>query len=220
MRKIVIKIGLVTMLLILIVSTRKINAYTNTGHEDFVKIVAPASVKLLNQYTENEINKKIKNIPFSMFGWKTIYENYEVPITYDGKVIFARKNKTSQTIKIDYTLTEIETTTTSVSVKGSISTKISGKIKKINTDLSGEGKIEYENKNISEYEIGQKTTLSLIVKPNTSLSLITTGEAIITNGVSRYNFFGITFRKGGWERIDVVTMYYEFREDNLADFEN
>lgn len=213
-RKRIIGSILIVLLLVTLLNI-KVSAYTETGHEDFTNIDINPSVKLLVEYKDSEIDKLVDKMPWKFFGWSNSYINYEIKMKYDGKVIFARSNKTSQVVKIDYSLQEIQTTKTSVSVKGTVSTKISGKIKKINTDIIGNVEFESSRQESNEYEIGTKTVISMVVKPMTKLSLITTGDARLTNGVSKYSLFGFTTRKGGWERIDVETVYYEFREEQI-----
>lgn len=193
----------------------KFNAYTETGHEDFQKIEVEGIVKLLNEYTDSEINEKVKNIPFKLFGWSTVTINKNIPMKYDGKILFARSNKTSQAVKLEYVLKETEITETSVKIKGSVSAKITGQIKKIHTDITGNLSYERVREEVDEYEKETELSLNMQIKPNTKLILITTGEGVVTNGVSKLTLFGITVKKGGWERIDVQTVYFEFREEVL-----
>jgi hypothetical protein len=42
-----------------------------------------------------------------------------------------------------------------------------------------------------------------------------TGNAELSNGVSRYYFFGIQFKKGEWEYIDVIDECYELIEEKI-----
>lgn len=207
----------VLMLFIIVVScvSFKFNAYTETGHEDFQKIKVKGVVKLLNEYSNSEIDDEIKKLSFKLFGWSTNVINKNIPMEYDGKILFARSNKTTQTVKVEYVLKETEVTETSVKVKGSVSAKITGEFKKINTGVSGNLSYENVKEDINSYEKETELSLSMQIKPNTRLILITTGEGVITNGVSKYTIFGITIKKGGWERIDVETIYFEFREETL-----
>ena len=96
-----------------------------------------------------------------------------------------------------------------------MSAKITGTIKKIKTTLTGGigADIDYEdeNKNITEI----LTIIEMDIMPNKKVTMLTTGEAFITSGYSKYYLFGITIRKGLWETIETETVYYELREESV-----
>lgn len=190
------------------------SAYSITGHEDFKKITfVNSDSRLLVDYNANEIEEALNMIKSSLFGWSTIYFNINEEANYEGVVIFSRSNKSNEVVKFDYVLNKTEVTETSVTVKGAVSTKITGTIKKINMTVNGEG--EYIKENGNSYTSNEKTTLSFNVQPNKKLSLIVTGKCYVTTGVSKYRFLGITFKKGSWENIDVETIIYELREEDI-----
>lgn len=216
MKKSIIYAVLFLLVILLTYVSNEAYAYSETGHEDFKQIVfVDEECKLLKDYSESEINNAYKNITRKAFGWQTHYLNLEQKIYYDGITIFSRSNKTSTTIDLDYALKETEVTQTSVTVTGSVSTKISGTIKKINTTLTGTISGERETEDSTSYTTDAKTSISLVLLPKTRITMLLTGEAYLTTGVSRYTFFGIGFRKGVWENIVVDTMYYELREEVL-----
>jgi hypothetical protein len=41
------------------------------------------------------------------------------------------------------------------------------------------------------------------------------GDAKITNGVSKYYFLGICFKKGAFEIVEVTSTIYELIEENV-----
>lgn len=208
-------LSLFFLLGLLLINIEPVKAFTDTGHEDFPVISLPKSVKLLNEYSVVDLDKAYKKVKWNFFGWDTEYFHYEIPITYDGKDIFSRSNKTTQAIKVDYSVRGVEVTSSSVKVKGSVSSKITGKIKKISTDIVLEGDFAGERSESNEFEKETKTSFSMIINPFYKITLLTTGKARLTNGVSIYRFLGIPFSKGGWERIDVETIYYELREEKV-----
>ena len=66
----------VLMLFIIVVScvSFKFNAYTETGHEDFQKIKVKGVVKLLNEYSNSEIDDEIKKLSFKLSKLKKEFE--------------------------------------------------------------------------------------------------------------------------------------------------
>lgn len=204
---------LIGFICLCVCSSRITNAYSETGHEDFKKITLFSEAKLLKEIWNKDIDKKLDEIPWMFFGWGTKYFCLNEKIEFEGDIIFSRSNKTDQVVTIDYYIQEAETTETSVAVKGTVSTKITGKIKKINMDISGSGDLTISKTNTNSYESSTKTSFKIVMKPYTKVTLQIKGTGRLTNGVSKYRFLGIVFNKGAWERIDVETMYYELKEE-------
>ena len=202
--------GIFTLLLI----CKDVKAYSVTGHEDFKKITfVEEGSRLLNEYNRSEIEKSYDSMKPSVFGWQTVYYNINEEAYYEGVTIFSRSNKSNSAIEFDYILNETEVTEKSVTVKGTVSAKITGTIKKINMAFTGEG--QYSNTVDNSSSSSTKTTLKFNIQPNCRLSLIVTGQCYVTTGVSRYKFLGITFKKGSWENIEVETIIYELREEEI-----
>lgn len=203
-------VGIILMLIV----CNKVNAYSVTGHEDLKKITfVDDDIRLLNEYSKNEIDNTINSMKGKIFGWQTVYYNINEEAYYEGITIFSRSNKSNNVIDFDYVLNETEVIETSVTVKGSVSAKITGAIKKISMTFSGEG--EYSKETGNSLTSSSKTTLKFNILPNTRLSLVVTGQCYVTTGVSRYRFLGITFNKGAWENIEVETIIYELREEEI-----
>ena len=191
-------------------------AYNQTGHEDFTRIeFVSGEHRLLNDYTNAEINDLYRRVNRKAFGWVTHYLLMDEKVDYDGIVIFSRSNKTSKNMNFEYYLKNTTTVKTDVKMKGNVSAKVSGTIKKINTTLTGAIEGDYEKDSSTTDTVDSKTTINIVIYPKTKITMIQTGEAYITSGVSKHYFFGVSFRKGVWERIDVATMYYELREEVL-----
>lgn len=190
-------------------------AYSETGHEDFKKIVFVDEGKLIKDYSEKDIDEAFDEMSGKVFGWQTTYFNVDQKATYEGITVFARSNQTTKKYDFEYVLKETETTQTSVTIKGSVSVKITGTINKIKTGFTGTADVSGQHETKNTYTSDAKTTISLSILPNTKVSMIITGDAYVTNGISRYTFLGITFRKGTWERIETDTIYYEVREEKI-----
>lgn len=213
-KKVIIYFSLFGLLVVIMLVSNKVKAYSETGHEDFKKIIfVDSRCKLLNEYGSDEIDKSIKSLGTNVFGWRTRYFNLNQKAYYEGITIFSRSNKSSEAIKFDYVLNETQVTETSVTVKGSVSTKITGTVKKVALTFNGEG--EYIKEVGNSYTSSAKTSITFNINPNKKLSLVVSGECYVTTAVSRYKFLGITFKKGSWENIEVETIIYEIKEENI-----
>jgi hypothetical protein len=139
--------------------------------------------------------------------------NIKTDVEYIGETIFAKSNRSSQDIKIDYNLEEKTYAERSIRTTGSLSGNFGAKISKIDAKL--EAKAEHETKSTDAITRLEKTGFTIVVRPNHRLIFRVTGDALVTNGVSKFYIFGITFDKGCWEYIDCVTRYYELYEEEI-----
>lgn len=198
-----------------LIGISKVNAATITGHDDFLNIYFGNSERLINQYGEDEIKELAKNVKKKVFGWSTVHINYNNRVKYDGKIIFSKINKTDIPFYFEYKLKEEEISTRSVNVNGSVSAKITGTIQKIKTTLTGGlgADIDYDDQNKNTTEI--LTIIRMDIMPNKKVTMLTTGDAFVSSGYSKYYLFGITIRKGLWETIETETIYYELREETV-----
>ena len=198
-----------------IIGSNSVQAATATGHDDFLNIYFENDERLINQYSENEIEEISSNVKKKVFGWSTVYINYNARVKYDGKIIFSKINKTDIAFYFEYKVLEEEISTKSVNVNGSVSAKITGTIQKIKTTLTGGlgADVDYEDQNKNTTEL--LTIIKMEIMPNKKVTMLTTGDAFITSGYSKYYLFGITIRKGVWETIETETVYYELREESV-----
>ena len=195
------------------VFTLKVSASHKTGHDGFLDISFDGDGKLINQLTEDEIESLQKSVSRKFFGWQTNHLNYNREVTYDGKILFSKSNKTSVPFYFEYKLTEEEVRTRSVNVSGSVSAKITGTIEKIKTTITGNAgsDIDYETETVGTEKM--TTMIQMSIMPGKKITMITTGDAYLSSGYSIYYFFGIKMKKGLWETIEVETVYYELREE-------
>lgn len=195
--------------MILLLSLFVPSAQAATGHKGFSEIVLAEEGKLLAEITDAEIQAGYNALGRKFFGWKHYFFTYWEDATYKGEVIFAKSNRTGQPIEINYVLQEKEYTENSWKVKGSISGKVQGKIKKIDFALNADA--EGEKKDTESFTRFEETKFKILLEPNHRLVLQITGECTVTNGVSKHFLFGICSKKGVWEYVEVVTRYYELR---------
>ena len=212
MKKVIFSLFLLSVLFLTI--GKRLDAYSETGHSDFRKITfVDQSCKLLNSYSDKEIDGYYKKLSKKGFGWSTFYLNMEEEATYEGVIIFSRANSTSSPIAFDYSLKDVTFSEVSVTVTGSVSAKVSGTIKKVTlgANVDASRKKTTESSNTTE----TKTSINFKIQPGTKLTMLVTGICYVTTGVSEYRFFGARFRKGAWEKIDVDTIVYEVREEAI-----
>ncbi|HHZ18253.1 MAG TPA: hypothetical protein GX390_03085 [Acholeplasmataceae bacterium] len=208
------KKALIALFALIFIISPSLGAYSKTGHPDIVEITFKKKGKLLVDMTAKELETAYALTGKRAFwGWKHHFINIYSEADYVGEVIFARVNRTSDPIKFDYSIKETDYIERSVKTTGSISGSFGGKINKIDGKLQGEYKREVTKKTT-------KTTIediafSVVVKPYTRLTYRITGEALVTNGVSKYYVLGIMMKKGSWEYIDIITTFFELYEEPL-----
>lgn len=194
----------------------RLNAYTVTGHDAITSLTFfdEEENKLLVDMTSSEIEagyKKLGNNKF--FGWKDYFFIVKQEAVYIGEVIFARTNKTNQVIEIDYKVKEVQTESRSIKTTGSLNATFGAKLKKMDVNVKGNGEIVVTK--TKSYTFQEDVAFKLVIQPHYKVVFQVTGDALVTNGVSKYSAFGITFKKGSWECIDIVTKYYELYEEKL-----
>ncbi len=197
----------------------KVSAKTsirNTGHSDVIElgfVDEHLGYQILNQMSEQELNKAYKKVKRKAFGWNTATINYAVPIWYISDIIFSKSNNTNQIFEFTYNTKHSTTSELELSASGTIATKVSGKIKAISgsVNLDLEGEVAKVTKDYYE----EKTNFTVVLNPKRKISLLVRGDAHISTGVGKYFIFGVSMKKGTWEYIDFVTEYYEFLEEEL-----
>lgn len=190
------------------------NAYSPTGYDEYVSITFKDDGKLLIDLTSAEIKEAYEKLGRAKFwGWKHYYMNIKEEAVYIGETIFAKSNRSSQDLKIDYNLEEKTSAERTIRTTGSLSGNFGAKIGKINAELEAEA--EHETKSTDAITRQEKTGFTIVVRPNHRVVFRVTGDVLVTNGVSKYYIFGITFDKGCWEYIDCVTRYYELYEEEI-----
>lgn len=205
---------LIFCLLLILVNTISIKAYTKTGHEMFTEIEFVEEGTLLVNMTSKQIDQGYKDIGRGRFvGWKHHFFTVKKEATYIGEILFARSNRSREPIKIDYKLKDTQTNERSYTIGGSLSSKFKTNIKSIDMELSP--KIDGSIRDLTSNQKVEETSFTVTVMPNYKVVFRETGEALVTNGVSKFYILGITFNKGQWEYIDVVTRYYELYEEEL-----
>lgn len=186
--------------------------YTETGHDQFESFEIPNGRRILISYTNNELKRKYKEVPYGLFGNKYSYFDKYIPVEYTSTVIFSRSNKTRESYTFDYDLEEVNYSQVSVSVKGNINIEGVVKIKKVDVKGKGDLSVTYDEENYNK--VTESGSLKIVVHPNKKMTLRIVGEARITNGVSKYYFMGICFKKGAFEIVEIKSTIYELIEED------
>ena len=147
-----------------------------------------------------------------IFRNKEAYFDKYIPVKYTSTVIFSRSNKTRETYVFSYDLETVNYNKVSVSVKGNISAKGVFKLKK--AEITGSGDLTISHTSDSYNETTESGKMNVVIHPNKKVTLRIVGEARITNGVSKYYFLGICFKKGAFEIVEVTSIIYELKEED------
>ena len=186
--------------------------YTKTGYELYEEFEVPKGRRILISYTDSEIERKYKDVPKAIFGTQDAYFDKYIPVKYKSTVIFSRSNKTRETYVFTYDLKTVNQSKVTVSVKGNISAKVVGKIKKV--EMTGTGDLTINHSTETSVETSETEKMNVVIHPNKKVTLRIVGEAMITNGVSKYYLFGVCLKKGAFEIVEVTSIIYELLEED------
>lgn len=187
----------------------------NTGHSAFQDIEFNGSqAKLLidmTTYEKQKAHQKYKKWRF--FGWSVGVINKNADCRYTAETIFSKANSTSTPVTFNYEMVESSKIETSISASGAITSKAKGKIKAVEVGLDTTIRGEIGRKKTTTRS--EETKMSIVIFPNTKVTMKVTGNAELSNGVGSYYFLGICFKKGEWEYIDVIDECYELIEEKI-----
>lgn len=208
---------ILTFLFLMLASVVSLNAFIKTGHDEFQEIIFDdENVVLLVNMNKDEISKEYNRLNRKAFGWTTHYFNMNEHAEYVGNTLFSRSNRTGETIKISYKLTEEAFNSTVLKVSGGVDLKVTAQNKKKTITGTVNPSFSIGNTKTNSQSKEEVTEFKMDIAPYTRVSLRITGECYVTTAISKYFFFGIPLKKGEWERIDVETMYYELYEESIA----
>lgn len=213
--RVVIKILSLFIMTIMLFVSFKAYASNQTGHDEFDEILVRegSNAKLLVWTNKKDKEKALSKVKWKFFGLSTYNMNYREIVYYNARTIFSRSNLTSRSIEFNYNMSTGRTVTNSIGVSGNIDLKISGKIKAVT--LTGDAGFSTDwDKSVKETE-EEKINFSVTIPAKSKVSLIVKGTAELTNGAAKNYIFGIAFKKGHFEFIDVVTEYYELLEERI-----
>lgn len=207
------KIG--TVFLLVCIGIVGLGLDAKTGHKQFQEIIFMEEGELLRNIAQETLDAGYQKVDKRRFwGWNVHYFYINKEAEFVGEMVFARSNRTSVNMDFEYTLKEVSIKEKSLSVGGNLSIKTKGKVNEFDLGLDAVIKAETQNKETSTQT--QDTKWKMTLKPNTKVTLRTVGTAEVSNGASAYYVFGIRFRKGLWEQIEVTTWFYELFEENLT----
>lgn len=214
MKKILKKILICGSFILCFSITLKANASSYTGYDSLEDYTVPVGSKarLLVNISKSEKEKAIEGVKWRFMGWSVKNITEQEMIIYQAKTIFSRSNKTKEVISFKYNVSDGSVVTKTKSFTGSITAKASTKIKNLTLGLDASTKYTTEKEVETTHQ--EATSFMVNIYPNKKISLLVKGMAEVTNGGGKYYFFGVPFKKGNYEYIDVITEYYELLEEN------
>ncbi|MGI6710060.1 MAG: hypothetical protein ACOX4W_01240 [Bacilli bacterium] len=203
---------IIFVLVVLNISLCSINASIN--YPDFKEIEFEyEEAKLIEDYAVSDINEAFKKLGKRFIGWNVYYLNINQEFHYVGKIVFARENNLDVPLIFDHDIAETVEYERSIKTSGKLSLKLDASNKNLKGALGGE--IEHTIGKKESYTRVEKVEMKITVPAHKKLAVKVVGEARISNGVSQYRFFGIVFKKGTWEIMDVISEYYLYYEEDL-----
>ncbi len=200
-------------ILLSIVSTSRI--VKAESHPDFKEITFPYGEmgSLIEDMDEQFINTAYKKVKRKLFGWNISKITIDDRINFVGDTVFSKANNTNYPLNFTHSFEIENKMESSVSVSGDIGISFNAKGKILSGGLEAVVRKEVEKKEIQT--IVETTRASLYIPSKTKLSITIKGTAVLNNGVAKYYFLGIGFKKGTWEYIDVLTEFYDYYEEEI-----
>ena len=192
------------------------NTVTNPNtHPEYKEIIFQysESAELIEDMEEKRIETAYGKLKRKVFGWDVKSIINDEKVKYVSDTIFSKANNTSMPLTFNYKCTFQDEKETSVSVTGDIGLSGNAKGKILSGGL--EAKVRAAVGWVESKTYSETTETKLVVPPKTKLSIIIKGEALLNNGVAKYYFLGITFKKGTWEYVEKITEYYDYYEEKI-----
>ena len=186
--------------------------YTKTGYEQFEEFELPKGKRILITYSDSEIEKQYQRVSKCFFGTREAYFDKYIPVKYKSTVIFSRSNKTRESYVFSYDLETVKYKNVSVKVTGNLSAKAVFKTKKVEVQAEGDISMSYATE--TYVKTTESGSMNIVIQPNKKVTLRIVGDARITNGVSKYYLFGICFKKGAFEIVEIQSTIYELLEED------
>lgn len=194
----------------------KNKTYSDTGHEQFSEIeFADENCFLINSLSKEEIDKDLKGLKAKAFGKREELYLDKAKATYVSTVIFSRSNKTREEYTFTYDTSMVTYKKTSLTIKGSLTSKtvLKNKTNGLEETITGDIGAAYATETSSKYTENGK--MSVVIYPYKKVSLRISGDCLVTNGISKVFVFGICVKKGAWEIVEVVSTCFELIEEDV-----
>lgn len=170
--------------------------------------------KLIVNYKESELKKYYPKVNKRMFvGWRTYELTKSSKVDFIQTTILSIRNEGSTPIIREQSTKVERTQKYAISASSSLSGAISGNLKGFKLGLDRKINIKADATiTISQVE-NQSTKIT--IDPMTMLNIYVIGKGRLTNGVaSRYLFF-IRTHQGGYEYINITSLYYRMEKKRI-----
>lgn len=182
------------------------------AHTNFQEIIVPNDVKLVEDFELSEYEDYYDLIESRFMGWSTVVVYEEEPVVFVSETLFSYSNQSDEEIEYKYEYEQGTDIKDSVAFTGDITTKAGGKVKGFNLNFNS--KLQSKLSKATSESTSESWNLDIKVSPYTKVSLKIRGEGELTNGVSKFYFFWIPIKKGGWEILEIIDEYFWLVEEH------
>jgi len=170
-------------------------------------------VKLVDHFELTDYEDLYETIKPRFIGWSTVVVHDEEPVVFVSETLFSYANQSDEEIDYKYEYEQGTDIKDSVAFTGDITTKAGGKVKGFNLNFNS--KLQSKLSKATTESKTESWNLDIKVSPYTKVSLKIKGEGSLTNGVSKFYFFWIPIRKGGWEILEIIDEYFWLVEEHV-----
>jgi len=182
------------------------------AHTNFQEIIVPPNVKLVEDFDLDEYDDYFDKVKSRFMGWSTEVINEEIQVVFISETLFSYSNQSDEEIEYKYEYEKGKDIKDSVAFTGDIATKAGGKVKGFN--LKFDSKLQTKLSLAIEQSTTESWKLDIKVNPFSKVSLKIKGEGELTNGVSKFYFFWIPVKKGGWEILEITDEFFWLVEEH------
>lgn len=205
----------IVIVTIIMCSLHHVQAGTKTGHKEFNEIdfLYNQNTRLLVELNGMERKSILNHVRRKAFGWSSYTNLLNLVVSYTADTIFSRSNHTNQIVEFNYATTSTRKNQLTKNLSGTLALKTSGKVDDISLTLDHSIRSEIGYK--TEISFEEETDFDIKIEPGKKISLIVKGKANLSNGASKFYFFGIPTSQKLWEYVDVINEYYELYEESI-----
>lgn len=170
--------------------------------------------RLLSQYSNKELEKLYPKVNKRMFlGWRTYEITKSSKANFTKSTLLSIRNTGTTPITKDQTTKVEKVQKYAVNGSGGVESSASGTIKGFKLGLSNKLNIKAD----ATITISQVETMStkIIIDPMTQLDVYIMGNGRITNGVASYYLFWIRTRTGGYEYMNITSIFYRMEKKRI-----
>ncbi|MGI6771132.1 MAG: hypothetical protein GX546_03635 [Acholeplasmataceae bacterium] len=170
--------------------------------------------KFLRDYKVEELNEYYPKVSKRLFiGWRTYELTRSARVNFTKTTLTSIRNTGTTPIVLDQQVKTEVTQKYAVSGSGGVETSGSGTIKGFKLGLSKKLNIKAD----ATITISQTESMStkIQVDPMTQLDIYVKGNGRLTNGVASRYFFWIRTNTGGYEYLNITSIFYRMEKKRI-----